>query len=45
MERIIKDYPSPRRTGVVYADELPEDAEEEQVEDYPVRVFVSREAT
>ena len=43
LERIIKDYPSPRRTGVVYADELPEDAEEEQVEDYPVRVFVSRE--
>ena len=45
LERIIKDYPSPRRTGIVYADELPEDAEEEQVEDYPVRVFVSREAT
>ena len=43
LERIIKDYPSPRRTGIVYADELPEDAEEEQVEDYPVRVFVSRE--
>ena len=43
LERIIKDYPSPRHTGIVYADELPEDMDEEPVEDYPVRVFVSRE--
>ena len=43
LERIIKDYPSPRRTGIVYADELPDDIDEEPVEDYPVRVFVSRE--
>ena len=43
LERIIKEYPSERRTGIVYADELPEEPDEEQVEDYPVRVFVSRE--
>ena len=29
--------------GIDYADELPEDMDEEPVEDYPVRVFVSRE--
>ena len=40
---IIKKYPSPRRTGVVYASEVEEYAEEQQAEDYPVTLFLSRE--
>lgn len=43
LKRIIKQYPSPRRTGIVFADELPEEPEEDGAEDYPVNVFVSRE--
>ena len=43
LKRIIKQYPSPRRTGIVFADELPEEPEDDGAEDYPVNVFVSRE--
>ena len=43
LRRVIKQYPSPRKTGIVFADELPEDDEDEGAPDYPVNVFVSRE--
>ncbi len=43
LQAIIKQYAEPRRTGIVYADEIEEPEEEENVADYPVHVFVSRE--
>lgn len=43
LKDIIKKYPSPRRTGLVYASELEEYSEDETIEDYPVNVFVSNE--
>ena len=43
LRQIEKKYPSPRKTGIVYADEVEESLEEEQVEDYPVTLFLSRE--
>ena len=43
LRRIIKQYPSPRRTGIVFSDELPDEPEDDGVADYPVNVFVSRE--
>ncbi|MEG1632570.1 MAG: DNA gyrase subunit A [Oscillospiraceae bacterium] len=43
LEQIIKQYPSPRRTAIIYADEIEEMPEEDDTEDYPVTVFISRE--
>lgn len=43
LKAIIKKYPSPRRTGIVYASEIEEYTEEDSVEDYPVSVFLSNE--
>ena len=43
LKRIIKQYPSPRKTGIVFADELPDEPEDDGTPDYPVNVFVSRE--
>ena len=43
LRQIIKKFPSPRRTGIVYADEIEELEEEEQVEDYSVTLFLSRD--
>ena len=43
LKQIIKKFPSPRRTGIVYADEIEELEEEEQVEDYSVTLFLSRD--
>ena len=43
LERIIKQYPSPRHSGIVYADEIEEVPEDDGTEDYPVTVFVSHE--
>lgn len=43
LEQVIKQYPSPRKTAIIYADELDETPEEDGTEDYPVNVFVSRE--
>ena len=43
LRQIQKKYPSPRKTGIVYAGELESFSEEEHVEDYPVTVFLSRE--
>jgi len=38
-----KKYAAPRRTEIVYSDEVEEYTEDEQVEDYPVHLFLSRE--
>ena len=43
LRRVIKQYPSPRKTGIVFASELPDEPEDDGVADYPVNVFVSRE--
>ncbi|MGI6028726.1 MAG: DNA gyrase subunit A [Candidatus Heteroscillospira sp.] len=43
LSQVKKKYAQPRRTGVVYAHEVETYSEEEQVEDYPVHLFVSRE--
>ena len=41
LKAIIKKYPTPRKTGIVYASEIEDFTEEPQAEDYPVTVFVS----
>ena len=38
-----KKYAVPRRTEIVYSHEMPEEPDEEPVEDYPVHLFLSRE--
>ena len=43
LKAINKKYPVPRRSSIVYASELEGDDEEEQVEDYSVTLFLSRE--
>ena len=43
LEDVRKKYAQPRRTAIVYSHELPEEPEEEEVEDYPVHLFLSRE--
>ena len=43
LKHIMDKYPSPRRTDIVYADEMDEPAYEEHVEDYPVLLFLSKE--
>lgn len=43
LREIIKKYPTPRKTGLVYEDEAGSYDEGEEVEDYHVTLFVSRE--
>ena len=43
LKQIAKKYGSPRKTGIVYSDEIEEYTEEQQVEDYPVTLFLSNE--
>ena len=43
LEKINKQFPTPRRTGIVYEDELPELTEEEEPDTDPVTVFLSKE--
>ena len=43
LKQIMKKYPSPRKTAIVYADEVEEFEETELVEDYPVTMFLSNE--
>ena len=43
LKAISKKYGAPRKTGIVYASELEEPDEDEQVEDYAVTLFLSRE--
>ena len=41
--QVRKKYAQPRKTEIIYSHEVEEYREEEQVEDYPVTVFLSRE--
>ena len=43
LKAISKKYGTPRKTGIVYASELEEPDEDEQVEGYAVTLFLSRE--
>ena len=43
LEGIAKKYGEPRKTGIVYANEIEDFDEEQQVEDYSVTFFLSRE--
>ncbi len=43
LKQIAKKYGQPRKTGIVYSDEIEEYTEEQQVEDYPVTLFLSHE--
>lgn len=43
LREVLKKHPSPRRTGLVYEDELSEIAEEDETEEYHVTLFISRE--
>jgi len=43
LREINAKYPTPRRTGIVYAEETEETEDEPEVENYPVTLFLSRE--
>ncbi len=43
LRQINKKYQVPRKTGLIYADQLQSYDEAEQIEDYPVTLFLSRE--
>ena len=43
LEEIAKAHVKPRRSEIVYAEELPEAVIEQTVEDYPVTLFLTRE--
>ncbi len=43
LKNVIKKYGVPRKTAIVYDDELDEYTESETVENYPVSVFLSRD--
>ena len=43
LKQINKKYVTPRRTTIVYADEVEEFSEQDSVPDYPVTIFLSRE--
>ena len=43
LRQINKKYITPRKSAVVYADEIEEYDEQQQIEDYPVTLFLSKE--
>jgi len=43
LENVKKKYAQPRKTAIVYGHEVEEYSEEDQIPDYPVTVFLSRE--
>ena len=43
LRQVIKKYPSPRRTEIVWSGEVESYSEEDETEDYPVHLFLSRE--
>ena len=43
LKDVQKKYSQPRKTGIVYADEVEEFDEEQQIEDYSVTLFLSKE--
>jgi len=42
LKNVMKKYGAPRRTGIVYADQVEHYSEEENIEDYEVKIFLSR---
>ena len=43
LRQINKKYITPRKSAIVYADEIEEYDEQQQIEDYPVTLFLSKE--
>ena len=44
LKEVMKKYPAPRRTGILYEHQMAAEPEpEEEIADYPVHVFLSRE--
>ena len=43
LRQVIKNYGRPRRSMLLYADEIQEYVEEEEVADYPVHLFFTRD--
>ena len=43
LREVMKKYGKPRRSMLIYPNELPQEAEEEEVPDYPVHLFFSRD--
>ena len=43
LENIIKKYAQPRRSMIIYADDIVEDEVEEDIPDYPVNLFFTKE--
>ena len=43
LEEVIKKYGQPRKTEIIYASDVEEEEEEEQIPDYPVTLFFSKE--
>lgn len=43
LEAVIKKYPAPRRSEIIYAHQVEEYDEQDNIEDYPVLVFLTRE--
>ncbi len=41
LRQVVKKYPAPRKTDIVWSGEVEEYVEEEHVEDYPVHLFLS----
>jgi DNA gyrase subunit A len=42
LKTVAKKYGTPRRTALVYADEIEDEPEEEQADSYPVHIFLSK---
>ncbi len=42
LKQVLKKFPAPRRTALVYSDEVETYEPEDSVEDYPVHLFLSR---
>ena len=43
LEEVIKKYGKPRKTEIIYASDIAEEEEEEQIPDYPVTLFFSKQ--
>jgi DNA gyrase subunit A len=43
LKNVMKKFSTERKTAIIYDDEVEENDAEEQVEDYPVNIFLSRE--
>lgn len=43
LQDVIKTYGKPRKSTIIYADDIPEVEEEEEIPDYPVNLFFTKE--